>query len=451
MTLDEVPKPTPPSTGAPKPGRFLFKKPAWSKAETTTEEGVEFFSRSKETYTDIVAEQDLKRKRKSARRQRKSLKATEEVIEPAGKKRRLVEDSTDEDETSEEEELKPANNSQTPDASKSLSKAEPSNSSIKLLPNPDKGIPEISTTQAAVNVILLDDDDDEVENSANWPEAHEGLQKGAVKLHPLPIPIEDLSDEEFPELAQKARERAKLKSNDLENANLADSMRTPLAGQVDNVLPPPNNFDPVIQILITSFIANTKPLIVNRKISQRLKDVRITWCERQGFNEETTASVFLTWRGKRVFDVTSCKSLGMSANSQGKVLMLGQEDESLMEGVCQVHMEATTEEILEQSRKLKEKELNMDSTDNNPDEDSIVQPAVDLIKVILKSRGFADHKLIVKANTTFSRITEAFRKTRNPGADKEVWLMFDGERLDPDQTVGESEIGDMDYIDVHVR
>jgi hypothetical protein len=47
--------------------RSLFKKPAWSKAQTAVDP-VDFFSRSKEVYSDIVAEEERKRQKKIERR-----------------------------------------------------------------------------------------------------------------------------------------------------------------------------------------------------------------------------------------------------------------------------------------------------------------------------------------------------------------------------------------------
>ena len=35
--------------------------------------------------------------------------------------------------------------------------------------------------------------------------------------------------------------------------------------------------------------------------------------------------------------------------------------------------------------------------------------------------------------------------------DREVFLIFDGERLNPSMTVADTDFTDMDYIDVHVK
>ena len=50
-----------------------------------------------------------------------------------------------------------------------------------------------------------------------------------------------------------------------------------------------------------------------------------------------------------------------------------------------------------------------------------------------------------------SRIINAFRTANKVEADKEVYLLFDGERLDPPMKVGDTELSDLDYIDVYVK
>ena len=45
----------------------------------------------------------------------------------------------------------------------------------------------------------------------------------------------------------------------------------------------------------------------------------------------------------------------------------------------------------------------------------------------------------------------AFQSERHIGDDKDISLMFDGERLEPDMTVQQTDMDDMDHIDVYVR
>ena len=54
-------------------------------------------------------------------------------------------------------------------------------------------------------------------------------------------------------------------------------------------------------------------------------------------------------------------------------------------------------------------------------------------------------------STSISKIVNAFRSTHNLTPEKEVFLLFDGERLSPQTIIEETEISDMDHIDVYVR
>ena len=54
-------------------------------------------------------------------------------------------------------------------------------------------------------------------------------------------------------------------------------------------------------------------------------------------------------------------------------------------------------------------------------------------------------------STAISKICNAFRAQNKIGAVKEVFLIFDGEKLLPESKVGDSELSDMDTLDVLVK
>ena len=89
---------------------------------------------------------------------------------------------------------------------------------------------------------------------------------------------------------------------------------------------------------------------------------------------------------------------------------------------------------------------------------------------MLKAKGFKDYKLKVRpvcrfvaqsfagevvANalqtTTCEKIQNAFRTQYKVAANTQVTLMFDGEELEPGQDVQDTELEDMDCIEVHIR
>ena len=57
-----------------------------------------------------------------------------------------------------------------------------------------------------------------------------------------------------------------------------------------------------------------------------------------------------------------------------------------------------------------------------------------------------------KQQSTFvSKMINAFRTQNEISSDKEVNLMFDGEKLSPETAVGETELSDMDTLDVFIK
>lgn len=73
-------------------------------------------------------------------------------------------------------------------------------------------------------------------------------------------------------------------------------VQSPVSQKLSSALP--SNSEQVVRILVTSDIPNTKPFIFSRKLSQGLRQVRLEWCKRQGLTDEATAAIYLTWRGR---------------------------------------------------------------------------------------------------------------------------------------------------------
>ena len=394
------------------PKRSLFNKPAWSRPQDATS-AVDFFSRSRQTYVDVAVEEERKRKRKLIAKQREATqKAAAETRES---KRRCVESSDDNDHSSSEGDRSGSDNGKgksnrralkEPSVPKSASPAKQDAPPTSLCKRYEDTVAAstVEPKRAPVHstVIDLDDDDDEG-HVIPPPEEDDAI---VTIFKPKAPPEEDdypPSDDEFAELARKAREKARRKRLEEETVS---SVRDPAPSKGPYVpfhesqpgskaTPPPP--DPVVQILITSRIADTDPLIVQRRLGQRLKDVRVTWCQRQSFTPEFTSTVFLTWRGKRLFDVTSCKSLGIGVNSAGDIVTKGQKD-MLGEEDRQIHMEAMTNEIFEEHKKTKQKEAaGEEAKDEQVEEIVGVPPKPEAqVRIILKAKGFDDFKLIVK-------------------------------------------------------
>ena len=413
---------------ATKPGRFkrpLFNKPAWSKPQTTLNTD-DLFDRSRVTYAHIAAQEEAKRKREAAKKQQQHARGREKA-EPEVKRRRLSVENESESESdnsdegvdiTEDEKHKFQRKGDIEDSAESHQpeRAVPSPKSLTKRYEDTVAAAKIDTQRKNRSKIIdLEGDDREGTRAGSKDEEPKITAVLSAKS-----PVYDdfpISDEEFPELARKAREKARRKRNEADSAanSTPDSAASTARDGTQDLnerprqpsAPPP---EPVISILITSRIPNTSPLIVNRKLNQRLKDVRAVWCQKQDFTTEAAQSVVLTWRGKRLFDVTSCRSLGIGVDANGDIVMKGEKD-VFGEENRQIRMEAMTIEMLEEQKRAKERLERNEEAQNAPEDPPVDQQKQESqIRVILKSKHHEDFKLLVKP----VRMTPTFPPFKEP-------------------------------------
>ncbi|KAI9884965.1 MAG: hypothetical protein M1823_003241 [Watsoniomyces obsoletus] len=453
--------------------RSLFNKPAWSKPQPVEEEGVDLFSRSHQVYAEVVHEQEDRRRKKLARNANRSSHEREKSNEPGRKKRRIDDPSRVDTPIVEIDSDDSVKNSRKKRSFQD-SEDSPSRSRVKISPSSTRREKEpivnhTTTQKTSITAPIELSDDDDVQPIATSsiqqdPGVIVGLSTGGAAAQEEE---EAMSDEEFPELARQARARAKAKqvggSGPTASGNPTGVNSTPgmsRTGATSGTAPTPDP-DVKVDILITSQIPNTKPLIVQRRTHQNLRDVRFAWCTHQNFDAQKTSEIFLTWRGKRLFDVTTCKSLGIGVTRNDDGVLLGGGENWLGDENLHVHMEAMTVEIFEAAQKARgsgkrytyEEEEDQKMTDGSDKggDDSPKEKKEEQIRIILKGKGYEDFKLIVKPSTKVSRIQSAFRQARKIEAERDVFLMFDGDKLGAEDTVGNTEISDLDHIDIHVK
>ncbi|KAI9729607.1 MAG: hypothetical protein M1834_006803 [Cirrosporium novae-zelandiae] len=450
------------SNDPPKPKRSLFKKPAWSVNDPTDDSG-DIFRRN--TFIDFEADKERKRQKKAARKQaekekeRAAKEAQEKAKEDADRaaresKRRRSSDEDDLygsaasirsgmiEETQEEDWVrdmsltaKSRNVSEQPELGYS-----PPTKSLRVT--------RAAAVSNASQAIDLDTDSD--------------TQSRKITVrYPPPKPsnnddFDDCEDEEFPELAARARERAKAKRLAAQKSSSPESsMGTPAGIPLPTRQSEPPEHDEIVAILITSRLPNTSPLIIRRKESQRLHQVRLAWCAKQGFNEETTESIFLTWKGNRLFDSSTCKNLGANVYNHNDTLQSFRDvGEDMDEDEPKIHVEAMTEELLTLYNKEKE-EAHLKALREEAGEDDFAlepePPKEKYTHIFLRNPDYEEVRLKVRLHTTISHIVNAYRQERNIDGGKQVFLDFDGEKLDPRMTIEQAEVSDMDIIDVHVK
>jgi hypothetical protein len=345
---------------------------------------------------------------------------------------------------------------------KSRSSSQPQTSPTS---KPHRGGSNATKKTAEPVTILSDSDNDDAENSVTrpLPVRMPGTQTIKIDSDDEAFPVQKVkspppadddvqSEEEFPELVARAKEKARQKAILQQSANKSFGEKNHTTDGLDDVFDMgysmPEN-DPTISILIDSPMEGTKPLIVHRKLSQRLKEVRLSWCDRQvlaldnpGLN--LRESVFLTWRGKKLFDATTCTALGLKLDRQGNLSFDGGR---ICDEGGNVHLVAWTQEALEIWEK---REAARERRENGEEPDEFEkQPKVKKIRLVLKGKGMEDFKLMAKPTSTAANLLQALRDRRNISTQVGMVLVFDGDKLEDSQTVEDLGLDDMDVIEVH--
>jgi hypothetical protein len=76
--------------------------------------------------------------------------------------------------------------------------------------------------------------------------------------------------------------------------------------------------------------------------------------------------------------------------------------------------------------------------------------AVPKVKLIMKARGMEDYKIVVKADTAIQKMIAAYRKARDVPEEKRIAVYFEGDELNPATEIGQTELEDMDLLEVHI-
>ena len=388
----------------------LFNRPTWAKSQTSEldESETNLFSHSDRSYQDIVAEQERKKREKLERQKAKEErrgsgkhKIKDEFAEDGTVKRRRI--------TAEDGEallssvglwstLDSGVNGQDDGFGTDLV-----DGPVRRSPRLNRHVNRVSPRKPkkrdrTAEAIDLGDSDDANDVTITKITSHEAEA------------IEEESDEEFAELARRARQerpRSELREKNSRTPDVAVNAPSPGSDALDTgqrslPTPPP---DPIVQIFKASRIPNTNPLIVHRRLSQRIQEIRTAWCEKQGFPRESYDDIFFVHRMRRVYDVTTCKSLGLDVDAFGNLTMKGAEGK---DGVEKVHLEAVTEDIFQQMKDEKAQEAKKRSGELRADEFTeagaadnelvMQQPKEEsLIRIVLKAKDRADFKLKVKS------------------------------------------------------
>ncbi len=180
----------------------------------------------------------------------------------------------------------------------------------------------------------------------------------------------------------------------------------------------------------------------------------MSWCDKQTkdgqpLDQKTKDLIFLTWKKIRLFDATTCKALGFKVDERGN--LSGHGDGVDSEG--RIHMEAWTEDALEvyEKRRVAKQKREQGESDGEAAAHEEKENAVQKTKLIMKARNMDDYKITVKPTTTIERMIGAFRLARHVPDEKRIVVYFEGDELEPATIIGDTELGDMDLVEVHIR
>ncbi|CZR50734.1 uncharacterized protein PAC_00608 [Phialocephala subalpina] len=465
--------------------RSLFSSAAIAKS-TAAEEAVEFFSRAKELYPQQLAQEERKRQKRLLKleRKRSSTSAdTKEITPPEEKRRRVSAQSKTHDEYSSDESRNHNDDSisrarrqsshSSPGSRRSRQGSDSHNgqaspTSLSARYNRDTSTPKPQSPKppASTGCITLSDSEDDkptmklpvrrspkkqlvtlIDSDDDFPSPKKPIVEPAVVEEDL------FSDEEFPELVKAAKERAMKKAEEAARSAKAFGEQNHASNDAeDDIFETGSaNSDPPVEILISSQMADTIPIRVRRKISQKLAEVRFAWCDRQVFNGEPMSSdmkkeVFLTYKHHTLYDFSTLQGLGLKVDEHGN--LVSSTDSISSDG--RVHLEAWTKQAYEtyQKREAARKQKEEGHSDEPAEQK---EPPIKKTKLVLRSKNLPDFKLVVKPSTTVERIADAFRNANDIPDENSVTLHLDGDELDPSDTAEDLDLEDMDALEVHIK
>lgn len=258
-------------------------------------------------------------------------------------------------------------------------------------------------------IIDLDDDDDDSDNGCATKAARSTSPR-KVSVPPIdsikPDPTGGYSSHSRSSSPYKPKEYSPSAKppNQAVSATPTPAVKAP---------PEPPQPDATVRLLIHSRIPETIPLVVCRKLSQRLRECLQAWLQRQpDLTPDQKSEVFLTWRGFRIYSNTSCRGLGMEVNDMGEVCYKGRplgDADGDEETGAQLQLEAVTQEIVEQDKRIKKRKQEAVAKGDSPTK-AKKEGGEEGIKVILRAKGMPDFRLKVKkVRIAWDHVERCFR------------------------------------------
>lgn len=476
--------------GAPRPAtkRAFFAKAALPKS-TPKGDNEDFFRQSGQVFQSIVAERELRKQQRAAKKakEREAPRTQEEGESGARKKRRI----SQEDEDGSHSDLQDVGQQRTPTRPRTRSQTQTPtkvrrsprglssryNDALKAAKsNKRSEIIELGSDSASE---AGKDDDEDVAHVQKRPQT---APKAVI------IPNEEEADDDDPEIRALVEHiRASRQQLQLQEQRLSALSSTSTPRETEAAKPK----GPALDIFINTDIEGKKPVVIKVNLDHRIKDIREAWCKYNIANDtmapDEASKIIITWRGLKQWDVTVLRTMlkngaDITVDDDGVLCCHSGRGDGLTSDFSKIHVEATTQELFDEAKARERAEQRRrrpgpvelpaedhaggvggvgggdnDHFDNDHEEHAAAEAAAapkkdEPIKIVLKdAKEYGELRLKIRADDPFAKLVRAFRFKQNVPEDKEVFLMFDGERLRPDDALKDTEIEADDIIEVYVR
>lgn len=464
------------------------------------DDGLDLFRRSRDFFPLVVQEQEHRQatpEENSEDQDRFSQESTQSPSPPSSKRRKLSSLIRTDNFRETEEDLygpptpprrvaksrsasprKPYTKQTTPSPAKSKGKErmQPMQSDILLTPTRSS-----SNQPGANNVIALEDDDDAVEGrpvgapaiaatASTRTSKDVSMSREEETQSPGTITIDDSDDDvfenptgpaddddPFAHFVQRAREREAAAKAE---AAAAASSRPEIQPSTPEGAARRRQ-DPVIEvkIFVQSRIAkfsDVEPFGAKRGMSQNLGVIRRTfllWLRKMGHavSAEDEANIFLTWKRRKIYDVSTGVSLGWNPSAASD------SSSSSTPGFTRggVLLEAWTQEDFDEWLAEEEKQRMMkrgDLVEEVSDDETVEEQANNtMIRITIREKDQEPFKMNVDADIQIRLLIPAIRRMRKIPNDREIKLRYEGEWLEGDMTVREADIEDLCTVEMYLR
>ncbi|PVH95998.1 hypothetical protein DM02DRAFT_617505 [Periconia macrospinosa] len=436
------------ATAAPPPKkRSFFKKAAWQTQapKSQDEPEADMFSHSN-TFDEIVAEEArLKlaaKKKAEAARKRKA----EELQSRAKRKASVEVDANIGRSESRDLHHKTRSNLRSVTPKSPIRSKSPLDTLATRYESFTRSSNSSFSKEQPSHVIDLDDSDGEKTSPYRSSTVTSPVRR-TIPAYTVPLAsssdVEEGEDPELVELRAKARARAAAKT-----AQVAEASATPEVEQQQTK-------SPVVQLLMTSEIPDTKPLMVKVRLDTTLEKPRSAWCARQGFTPAQARDIFITFKMREIYDTTLVERLDLTNMGNGCVMMKGDETLYDEENLARPQVQLWTRELFNEYKKIAAEEAAAvraaeQASYEEPEPEPEPKP-VPQIHLFLRAKDKNVWKIIVKPDTVISHLMDSYKRSREVPPDQPITLMFDDERLKPMDVISDYDIEDNDTVDVYFK